>query len=380
MKKLLFVIPSFAIGGITSSLRSLLASLDYNEVEVDIFCRQKIGPMKDAFPRAEILPENIWLSASIENGNWVKKSFFQFFKGIRVFLRMVGVDMNQVYGKIGGKQLKTDKYDVVISFHEGLSPIVCYYPAKKRVAWIHSDYSRHRAIINKDERKQYERYDTIVCVSVFARSVFTQIYPSLQGRTISIHNIIPVDDIREHSRNDTEIDERFSTDYFTIVSVGRLDPVKQFDRIPFIASSIKKITDTPFRWYIIGGARGYGEVDTFMSKAINENDVEAEVILLGEKKNVYPYVGKADLYVCTSESESFPLAVNEAKALDIPVVSNRFPSVKESLVEGRDGRIVSIDEMPELIADIMSRRIHFSGSEIDNDTPLRQFYELINLS
>ena len=103
------------------------------------------------------------------------------------------------------------------------------------------------------------------------------------------------------------------------------------------------------------------------------------MILLGEKKNVYPYVSSANLYVCTSQSESSPLAVNEAKALGIPVVCNTFPSVRESLVDGEDGRIVSIDDMPEVIADIMSRRVHFTEGEIDNDTPLRQFYELINL-
>ena len=72
--------------------------------------------------------------------------------------------------------------------------------------------------------------------------------------------------------------------------------------------------------------------------------------------------------------------MNEAKALGIPVVSNTFPSVKESLVDGVDGCIVSIDEMPGVIAGIMADRGHFTGGQIDNDLPLRQFYELISLS
>lgn len=380
-KRLLFVIPNFAIGGITSSLRALLSALDYSKVDVDIFCRQKTGPLKEGFTQVRILPENIWLSAGIEEGGLLKKLSFSIFKGIRVGLRSIGIDMNRVYGKIGGHHFKTDEYDAVISFHEGLSPIVCYYPAKKRIAWIHSDYIRHRAMVGRNEEKQYNLYDKIVCVSEFARSVFANTYPSLSDRVIAIHNIIPVEQIRLKAKEDADnLDERFLTDAFTIVSVGRLDPVKQFDLIPFIASSIKEKTVIPFKWYIIGGARGYGDVDTFMSNAIRENNVEAEVILLGEKKNVYPYVEKADLYVCTSESESFPLAVNEAKALGIPVVSNTFPSVKESLVDGVDGCIVSIDEMPGVIAGIMADRGHFTGGQIDNDLPLRQFYELISLS
>ena len=378
-KRILFVIPNFAIGGITSSLRALLSVLDYSKMDVDIFCRQKTGALKDAFTQARILPESIWLSAGIEEGGLFQKLGFSLFKGIRVCLRIFGIDMNRVYGKIGGRQLKTGEYDSVISFHEGLSPIVCYYPAKKRIAWIHSDYSRHRAMIKKDERLQYERYDSIVCVSEFARSVFTEIYPSLITKTKAIHNIIPINDIMGKSQTNEDLDNRFITDYYTMVSVGRLDPVKQFDRIPAIAAEIKRLTDTPFRWFIIGGSRGYGDVGSFMTSIIREEHVEDEVILLGEKKNVYPYVRRANLYVCTSESESFPLAVNEAKALGIPVVSNTFPSVRESLVDGEDGRIVSIDDMPEVIADIMSGNCHFSGSKIDNETPLNQFYELISL-
>ena len=226
---------------------------------------------------------------------------------------------------------------------------------------------------------QYQLYDKIVCVSEFARSVFTKIYPSLDNKTIAIHNIIPVNEIRLKAKETASLDERYKTDAFTIVSVGRLDPVKKFDRIPVIAAQIKKLTAVPFVWYIIGGSRGYGQVDSFLSDAIEKNKVSSEVFLLGEKKNVYPYVGQANLYVCTSESESFPLAVNEAKALGIPVVTNSFPSVKESIVEGVDGRIVTIEDMAAVIVDIMESKETISSGTIDNETPLNQFYNLIEL-
>lgn len=379
-KRLLFVIPSFAIGGITSSLHSLLSALDYSKVEIDIFCRQKTGPLKDAFPKAKILPENIWLSAGIEEGSCMKKICFGFFKGVRILLRYLRIDMNILYGKIGGHQLNTLQYDVVLSFHEGLSPIVCYYPAKKHIAWIHSDYNRHRAMVGKDELKQYQLFNKIVCVSEFARSVFTKIYPSLDNKTIAIHNIIPVKEIRLKAKETASLDERYKTDAFTIVSVGRLDPVKQFDRIPEIAAHIKRLTNVPFRWFIIGGSRGYGEVDSFMANTIENNGVKSEVILLGEKTNVYPYIGCADLYVCTSESESFPLAVNEAKALGVPIVSNAFPSVKESITDGVDGRIVGLDSMASAIAKLMTHKVKLNEGSIDNETPLRHFYELMAIS
>ena len=377
--RLLFVIPSFAIGGITSSLRSLLLALDYSKLDVEIFCREKVGPLKNAFPQARTLPENIWLSSLIKDGNLFQKALFYLFKCIRVGLRIIGVDMNIVYGRIGGRQLKTYQYDAVISFHEGLSPIVCYYPAKKRIAWIHSDYRRYFDMVKKDEGKQYQLYDQIVCVSEFARSVFLDTYPFLAEKTIAIHNIIPIEEIKLKSKASTGIDERFTTSVFTIVSVGRLDPVKQFDRIPSIAAEVKLLTNIPFRWYIIGGERGFGDVDSFILNDINEYNVEREVILLGEKENVYPYIRQADLYVCTSVSESFPLAVNEAKALGVPIVSNAFPSVRESITEGLDGYIVSLQNMAIVITEVMKGNRVFPGSTIDNNTPLLQFYKLVNI-
>ena len=93
MKSLLFVIPSFAIGGITSSLRSLLSTLDYSKVQVDIFCRQKIGPLKDAFPNSFILAENVFLSASIEESGKMKRVLFLFFK---VFLENYFYKLNNI--------------------------------------------------------------------------------------------------------------------------------------------------------------------------------------------------------------------------------------------------------------------------------------------
>ena len=94
--------------------------------------------------------------------------------------------------------------------------------------------------------------------------------------------------------------------------------------------------------------------------------MEDTVILLGPKTNAYPYIAKADLYVCTSESESFPLVVNEAKALSVPIITNNFPSVYESVEEGIEGYVVPLDAMPEKIADFMDKPLKVPACRIDN--------------
>ena len=160
------------------------------------------------------------------------------------------------------------------------------------------------------------------------------------------NGFINVDLITQKAKESID-DKRFVTERYTIISCGRLDPVKQFSKIPKIAAKIKEQYQHPFRWYIIGS--GIEAERQQIEAEIDSNGVTDEVVMLGLKSNPYPYLAKSDLYVCTSVSESFPMVVNEAKALCIPVVSNDFPSVKESLRDGIDGYVCTIDEMANTI-------------------------------
>ena len=377
-KRILFVVPSYEIGGITSSLYSLIRNLDSNRVGISLLCRHHVGPMKQAFEQCcFVLPENVWLSLFLVESHSIKRFVGKAIGAVRRFMRMIGVNMTPIYNKIGGKQLGLEKYDAIISFHEGLNPIVSTYPAKKRIAWIHCDYSRQRQMTGKDEQKEYERFDKIVCVSGYARSVFCQIYPALNNKTTAIHNLLDVKGIKEKSLQVDDLDPRYNYSNYTILSMGRLDPVKQFAMIPSIAAQVKCLTNKPFKWYILGGSRGFNSEENNICNAIQQNGVEEDVILLGEKTNVYPYLAKANLYVCTSESESYPLAVNEAEVLGLPVISNDFPSASESIVDGRDGYISSIENMPKLIAEMLDHPMQIREYESKNSEILDSFYQLI---
>lgn len=376
--KLLFVIPSYSIGGVTSSLYSFLLQLDRERYEISLFCRNHEGPMKEAFEKVcTVIPENIWLSVFIIEGGLIKRICCQMLRFFRGLLRKIGINLYPTYGRIGGNQINSKVYDCIISFHEDLSPIVCYYPAKRRIAWIHCDYRRQQAVIGRNEQKEYKRYDKVVCVSEFVKNVFTDIYPDLADRVMALHNVVDVDSIRKRAQEDIGDDKFFDNSCFTIVSVGRLDPVKQFEKIPNIAAELKKRVGKTFKWYIIGGSRGYADVEKQMINEITQLDLHNEVILMGERCNVYPYLAKANLFVCTSWSESFPMVVLEAKALNVPIVSNNFPSVFETMVDGEDGRIVSIDNMAEVISQMVKNPFKRKENELDQKEILNSFYSMI---
>lgn len=370
-KNILIVINNFGIGGTISSLYTLLSKIDPQKVHVDIFPRLNSGVLAENIPNCTILSENLWLSHTICHRSFLIKKLNFAFLAIRKLFEKIGIDLYQIYNKIGGKQIHTEKYDAIIGYDESLSKFISTIPARKRIIWIHCDYRRFAN--GKDESCYYDKIDVVVCVSEFAKSVFTKYYPKYTNKTIAIHNIINIEDLKQKASLPIN-DIRFTTNCFNIISCGRLDPVKQFHLIPFIADEVRKKTHRPFHWYIIGG--GNNEVEEQIQQEIMKYDVSDYVILLGMKTNPFNFMKKSNLYVCTSLSESYPMVVNEAKALGIPIICNTFPSASESIQNGINGFIVDIEKMPETIVSIMEFPIISHYNNIEEDCILEQFYNL----
>ena len=346
-----------------SSLYSLLSVMDPNKIHVDVFSRVHSGPYYKRMPNCSILKENIWLSHTICERSLFAKIATKFLLGIRKMLEPIGIDMYALYHHIGGKQIHSDEYDAVIGYDESMARLISYFPAKRRINWIHSDYRRYAQ--GRDETKYYDRIDAVVCVSNFVKGVFSAVYPQYAEKVFAIHNVINVEDVRKKSLEAID-DSRFTIDTYTIVSCGRLDPVKQFSLIPEFAAQLKDQGAKPFKWYIIGGGNDYEQ--KVIETEIANKKVKENVIILGMKNNVYPYIAKSDLYVCTSSSESFPMVVNEAKALLIPVISNSFPSATESIRNGVDGVICKMENMVECILQQMSNPLTINADSYMSET------------
>ncbi len=358
MKKILIVVPSFAIGGTIVSLHSLLSFIDTDHCSVDIFALNRKGEYLDRMPNSVVLPENIWLSYTLNEGGIFKRILNSSLRIVRAACRKLGMSIEPLLCRLADRKINFQQYDAVINYSESIANIVCSYPAKRRITWVHCDYERYLTLVNRDESKIYEAFDTVVCVSEFAKSVFCKCMPHMKDRTVVIHNIINTKGILEKAKEPID-DDNFKTDGYTIVSVGRLDPVKQFHLIPSLVAEIKKQTNKKFVWYIIGGDRGFESYVNGIKQDIVKLGVTEEVVMLGEKSNVYPYMAKADLYVSTSMSESFSLVINEAKALGVPIVCNNFGSASESITHGIDGFIVSVDdiEFKDIIVSLIEEEV-----------------------
>ncbi|HFI0065962.1 TPA: glycosyltransferase family 4 protein [Streptococcus suis] len=101
-----------------------------------------------------------------------------------------------------------------------------------------------------------------------------------------------------------------------IVSIGRLTPIKGFDRLLDVAEILKEVNDD-WQWHIYGD----GEQRDFLLSQIEKKGLQEKVILKGTVSNVYEILPYYSICVMTSYYEGLPLSLLEAKRCRIPIVA-----------------------------------------------------------
>ncbi|MBR3831713.1 MAG: glycosyltransferase [Muribaculaceae bacterium] len=382
-KRLLFVIPAFNIGGTVVSTINLINLLEEKGYDISILSLNKYGEMSYLYKDVKQIKLPLWASTIYSNSWREDKSWLIRLTALLIrVLCKINVLRAFLIDCAAKSAIKASDFDAVIACQESAATeFVSYSKAKNKIAWVRCDYSRYMGMINKDETSIYENFKKIVCVSDATAESFVNIFPQLKERTYAIKNPQSDKYIINQSKVD-DLDSRFKTDKFTIVSVGRFDPVKRFEQIPTIASFLIE-NNVDFRWYIIGG--GSGSVEQELITNINKEKVAENVICLGIKTNPLFYIKKSELLVTLSSSEACPRVINEAKILSTPVVCTDFSTAKEYIESGKDGIIDTIDNIKYSILDIIKNKnlynnikTNISKFEFDNSALMNSIEKLLN--
>lgn len=356
-KKILIVQMSLKTGGTTSSLKALMQTPFSTENDIDILVICNNGNSKDAILEKYLIKPftiaQLWYS-DFSKATFLQKLAMMPFKILKQIPLLSGRINTAITKYIARKTEKRKLYDTVIAYSETVTPnIVQHFKASKKIAWIHCDYGKR---VKREEEHIFKKMNSIVCVSDFTRDSFVKRYPILENKVVSIYNVCSIKDILSKAQEKID-DPRFDTSQFTVISVGRVDPVKRFSLIPSIAKKMQE-AGCKFKWYIIGdGSKNEFEK---VEHAIEANSISENVILLGRKTNPYTYFKAADLLVSTSESEACPMIFNEAKILGTPIVSANFGSAHEFIKQGVDGYISSIEEMHNTISKLIEDKDEYS--------------------
>jgi glycosyltransferase involved in cell wall biosynthesis len=197
----------------------------------------------------------------------------------------------------------------------------------------------------------YSKYNNIVCVSKYTLNNFISIYPQLKERSTFVYNLLDIETIREKSLKACK-DITFDYNITNIVSIGRINPVKQFHLIPQIISKILNDGVSNFRWILIGGVDS-GALEQINKEVEKYGITEEHFKYIGPQFNPYPYIKNSDILVSTSSSEACPFVVNEARVLGVPVVSNNYPSIYEFIEDDVNGKICTIDKMATILSNLI---------------------------
>lgn len=123
---------------------------------------------------------------------------------------------------------------------------------------------------------------------------------------------------------------------FLIGAVGRMQPVKGFKYFIEACAIIEQQMPGSFRFLIIGE----GPERTNLEKLVSEYQLEDVIYFVGFRKDVANCLRALDGYVNSSLSEGLGLAVMEALATGVPVVTTNVGGIKDFARHGENCLVV----------------------------------------
>lgn len=331
-KKLLFTTVSFEMGGIETSLISLLNQFDYKKYDITVALESKKGIL---LPRVNknVTLEEVKVS---ENKNiFIRKSLNFLRKFIFTIFNYNKFDSSSCYATYS---LSCNKLAKVAS--------------KNTLFFIHSDYTL--IYKNRDEfykffnDRKIEEYHKLIFVTNEARDNFIRKYKDLKDKCEVYATFAEVDVILKKSKE--QISAKKPRGKKLLVFVGRLDDhAKKVSRAINLVKEIEGLA----LWIV-----GDGPDRKMYEDLVKKERLEKLVTFFGMQSNPYPYIASADYVVLTSDYEGFALIYQEAIILNKEIIGTIDVSDSQMNIGKDYAFIVSKDEekMVKEVKQILKRK------------------------
>lgn len=325
-KKILFLIESFAGGGVEKVFIDLINNMDISKYDITVMSIWNYGVRKKDL-RKDVR----------------YKSIFPNIKGIsRVFHNFVEKSDGKLLYKLGIRE----KYDIEIAFVEGRATKIVgasTNPNSKKIAWVHIDLSQghwtskvFRESIEL-EKSYYKKFNDIVFVSNSAKEGFIKLFGEDFDNLEVKYNPIIREDVIGRSQEVVDDIERPKYKKLLVTS-GRLVAQKGYGSLLEVCNRLNN-DKLDYELWILGEGWARARLEELIDKYKLNN-----VKLLGFKENPYKYIKQGDLFVCSSKNEGFSLVLAEAMILGLPVISTNCSGPNELLNFGEYGFMVENTE------------------------------------
>lgn len=204
------------IGGAETALVGLLGALDPERVDVDLFLHDHRGEMMQFIPCwVNVLPPIAGytmlerpMTELARRGHWLIAAARLWAKHVsrkayaKSHSRLPNASAFHYMAKYTTPLLPEINpgvtYDLAISFLAPHQTTLQKVHARKRIAWIHTDYTKIW-VDATDELPVWSGYDHIASISADVTKTFLQTFPSLAPKIIEIENILSPKFVRQRA-------------------------------------------------------------------------------------------------------------------------------------------------------------------------------------
>lgn len=300
MKKILFTAHSLGLGGIETSLVSLLKNIDYSKYNITLLLEEAKGDFFSEIPDT-----------------------------VKILEYKTNNSRNIIYRKICNR-LKLIKWKIKLKHKYDFSACYATYykvgaslalaASKNNAIWIHNNYY---TLYEKNKEKMIAYLNSIM-INKFKKIIFVSKeslndtcsnYPLLQDRAILCNNFIDYNKILKLSKE--KIDLHFTEKVF--VNVGRHDEKQK--KIHRIIGSTLKLKNQGYKFKVL--LIGSGSDTDDYKKCVKEYGLDDYIIFMGFQKNPYPYIKMSDAVLLSSDYEGYPVVFIETMILNKPLISTK---------------------------------------------------------
>ncbi len=348
MKKILIATRDLNVGGVQKSLVELLKNIEgeinVGEYVVDLLLLNDNGALRDQISNKIniIKPNKCFRKFGVSSAEAKKEK--KLFLTRTISALWSKIFSNKLPLKIAlKKQCEIGEYDLAISYavtidkhsmYAGWAELVLNKcSAGKKVVYVHNDYV-NSALNNKNTYGLLKRFDNVWFVSKSCEKNFLDNYSEFNGKTNFLYNFVNGGLVKNWAE---EKSDYVKGEGLNIVTVSRLSPEKGHLRILNVLKTLKD-DGYKFKWHIVGD----GPIKNDIENRVIEWGLQDFVYLYGEKKNPYPYIKNADLFLLGSYNESFGLVLIESMILQVPVFSTNTIAAME--IVGENGFVCENNE------------------------------------
>ena len=315
-KKILFVSPNLGAGGAQRQTINIANGFHQKGYKVSVFLFYDKGELKDSLDKniKTFSPPSVPVVRRFEIP-WIVYGIIHLFKTVLF-----------------------EKPDILYSRHWPKMPMVIIGQILGiKTVWGEVNNLKQRSFVKEKSLRFYARQlsirlsDKVVANSESLASEVKEVF-RLNSEVRTIYNGIDIEGIREKSKEEKTHDW-LGSDIPVIIAIGSLNTQKGF---PYLLEALEIVNRTKtIRLIIIGN----GEKKELVSLS-KELSIEDKTDFLKAVPNPFPYMAKADIFVCSSLYEGLSNVILEALALGKPIISTDHKHGANEIIEDQKSGIL----------------------------------------